>query len=165
VGLEIRRLTTDDDLERFGSIVVDAYMALDGHILEPEYEAEIADVRSRIETNQIFGAFLDGEPVGCVTYVDDHENRHAEDLMADEAGFRMLGVRPDAQGLGVGEAMVQRCLDQAGADGRRGVFIYSGSWMTAAHRLYQKMGFERTEDRDWTIEELGIRLMGFRHPL
>jgi ribosomal protein S18 acetylase RimI-like enzyme len=165
VTLEIRPLTVDDDLELLGQIVVDAYTALDGHVPEPEYEAEIADLRRRIATNQIFGAFLDGRPVGCVTYVHGDEDPHAEDLEPDEASFRMLGVDPAAQSRGVGERLVRACLDRAAAAGKQGVFIYSGSWMTAAHRLYLRMGFERTEGRDWIIDELGIRLIGFRRPL
>jgi ribosomal protein S18 acetylase RimI-like enzyme len=157
----IRPLTAADDLAGFGRIVLASYEGLVGHPADPTYDAEILDVAGRVERAVVLGA-LDGDtPLGCVTYVPDAANPFAEDLADDEASFRMLGVAAAAQGRGVGAALVETCLDAAGAAGRRAVFIHSGSWMTAAHRLYGRLGFRRAPDRDWVVPEVGVSLLGF----
>lgn len=71
------------------------------------------------------------------------------DLRNGEAGIRMLGVDPGAHGRGVGWALVHACVEQARAEGRRGLFLSSTPVMAAAHRLYERAGFVRTPERDW----------------
>lgn len=159
--VEIREVTPVDDVDAFGRIVLEAYVDLPGHPREPDYEAELADVASRVMTNRVFGAFDGDRPLGCVTFVGDASEPHAEDMRPNEASFRMLGVSPAAQGIGVGTALVQRCLLAAEEAGKSAVFIYSGDWMTAAHRMYRRLGFERVPDRDWTLEDLHITLLAF----
>ena len=41
------------------------------------------------------------------------------------------------------------------------MFIYSGSWMGGAHRLYRRLGFVPAPERDWEIPGL-FTLLGFR---
>jgi ribosomal protein S18 acetylase RimI-like enzyme len=163
--LTIRLLTPSDDLDAFGRIVLDAYLALPGHPREAEYEDELLDVAGRLATNPVFGAFDGDEPVGCVTFVPDATSAHAEDLEDDEAAFRMLAVARNAQGRGVGEALVRACLDLARDDGKRAVFIYSGDWMTTAHRLYERLGFVRVPQRDWRLDDPPILLLGLARAL
>jgi ribosomal protein S18 acetylase RimI-like enzyme len=88
----------------------------------------------------------------------------AEHLGDGEASFRMLAVDVTAQGQGVGEALVTACIDRASAGGRA-LFIHSGTWMTAAHRLYGRLGFARVPERDWEIVDGGFTLLAFHRPL
>ena len=161
VELVIRELTLDDDLDGFGRLVVASYQSLPDSPAEPEYYAELADVRTRVERSVVFGAFDNEGALGCVTYVADDTSTYAEKMVAGEASFRMLAVAPAARGRGVGEALVRRCIDEATSAGRTALFIYSGSWMSAAHRLYGRLGFERRADRDWLIDEPPLHLLGF----
>jgi ribosomal protein S18 acetylase RimI-like enzyme len=164
VALTVRCLTLADDLEQFGRIVLSAYHALPGHPGEPDYDEELLDVAARVRRATVLGA-LDGmAPLGSVTYVDGAASPYAEGLEDGEASFRMLAVSPAAQGRGVGEALVRACLDRARGAGRTAVFIYSGSWMTGAHRLYRRLGFVPTPERDWEIPGL-LTLLGFRAAL
>jgi GNAT superfamily N-acetyltransferase len=157
----IRRLTHADDLAAFGRIVLESYLALPDQPEEREYEAALVNVGERVDQAVVFGAFVDGRPVGCVTYVADHTSPYAEGLAGDEVSFRMLGVDPQVQGMGVGELLVRRCLDEAAADGARAVSILSGDWMAAAHRLYGRLGFAREPARDRTVGDPPIRLLAF----
>jgi len=161
VGLVIRELKLDDDLDGIGRLVVASYQSLPDSPAEPEYFAELADVRTRVERSVVFGAFDGDVALGCVTYVADETSTYAEKMLAGEASFRMLAVAPPARGRGVGEALVRRCIDEAGNAGRTALFIYSGSWMSAAHRLYGRLGFRRRAERDWVIDDPPIHLFGF----
>jgi ribosomal protein S18 acetylase RimI-like enzyme len=162
VQLSLRRLTLDDDLDRFGEIVVSSYHALAGHPADTGYDEELADVGARVRDGIVFGAFDSTAPVGCVTYVADASKPHAERLRDGEASFRMLAVSTAAQGHGIGEALVLRCLDEARAAGCSAVFIHTGDWMTTAHRLYRRLGFVHVPERDWQFPDLGITLLGYR---
>jgi ribosomal protein S18 acetylase RimI-like enzyme len=69
-----------------------------------------------------------------------------------EAGFRMLVVDPAARGQGVGEALVGWCAEHARAQGVRVLRLSTQSGMTAAGRLYRRLGFVRTPELGWTPE-------------
>jgi ribosomal protein S18 acetylase RimI-like enzyme len=67
-----------------------------------------------------------------------------------EAEMRMLAVARDARGRGVGEALVRACVDRARAvEGCTSVALSTQRTMVTAHRLYERLGFVRTPDRDW----------------
>jgi ribosomal protein S18 acetylase RimI-like enzyme len=87
--------------------------------------------------------------VGSVALVlkGDFGNVIASD---DEAAFRMLVVDPAVQGRGVGELLVTTCLDRARAAGRRRMVLSTDPRMAAAQRLYQRLGFTRLPERDWS---------------
>jgi ribosomal protein S18 acetylase RimI-like enzyme len=101
-----------------------------------------------------------GAVLGSVTYVPGPDNRLAELARATEAEFRMLGVAPEAQGRGVGDALVRACIDRARAAGRTGIAISTSTRMRAAHRLYERLGFCRAPDRDWSPVP-GVHLLAY----
>lgn len=88
-------------------------------------------------------------PLGCVAFVrpGDAEFEPIRPVAGD-AGFRFLAVAPHAQGRGVGEALVRACIDRARGDGARRMVIHSMAFMTAAHRLYERLGFVHRPDLD-----------------
>ena len=158
--LEVRRLTAADDLDAFGGIVLASYVALPGMPREIDYEDELVDVAARVREDTVFGAFVGGTPAGCVTFVADASSAHAEGLRPGESSFRMLAVDIAMQRRGIGEALTRRCLDEAVGLRSSAVFIHSGSWMHAAHRLYRRLGFEFVPERDWVLDEPPIHLLG-----
>jgi GNAT superfamily N-acetyltransferase len=149
--LEVRQATPADDLQAAGHVVRTAYFALSGYPHDPEYDDMIADVAARVTESVVVVAMLDQQVVGCLTYVPDHHDPHAEFDDVDGASFRYFGVLPDVQGRGVGQAMVEWCVGRARADGRRRVRIHTLESMPAAQRMYLRMGFERDpeNDEDW----------------
>jgi GNAT superfamily N-acetyltransferase len=147
-----------------GAIVLRAYTALPGHVPEADYERELADLAARAAAPEtsVLAAFDDaGAPLGCVTYVASSTSPLAEMLEDDEAGFRMLGVDPDVQRAGAGRALVVACIDRARLDGRSALCLHSTTWMTAAHRLYESLGFRRDPARDW-VPVPHVQLLGYR---
>ncbi len=145
-----------------GRLVVDAYRSLPGYQAEPRYERLLADVDARmVPVGEVLVAELDGELVGCVTYVPDAASPLAESLEPGEAGIRMLGVHGAARGLGVGRLLVEACLERARSRRRDAVFLHSTSYMHGAHRIYARLGFERVPGRDHQPFP-GLQLLAFR---
>lgn len=152
VTLEVRRLAASDDTAAAGGIVQDAYFRLPGYPRDDEYDVLIGDVAGR--ASDVVVAFVDGQLVGCLTYVGDMHSPHAEFEDADAASFRYFGVHPSAQGSGIGEAMVQFCINAARADGRRRIRIHTLESMPGAQRLYLRMGFVRDPENDEVWDDI-----------
>lgn len=165
-----------------GELTVAAYTALPGHVPEPAYDLELADVAARagLPATTVLAAIDPRSPprigrsaprsgeenvlLGGVTYVADGSSPLAEFGAEDAAGFRMLAVAPAARGRGVGAALAAACIERARSEGRAAVLIHSTPWMAAAHRLYGRLGFVRDPTLDWAPVP-GIDLIGFRLPL
>ena len=140
--MEIRPVRPEE-LADVGRITLEAYRALPGYFAEEDYEAELGDPTHRATVAVVLVAVEDDQVLGGVTFVPDADNPMAEHDVADAASMRMLAVSADAQGRGVGQALVEACLDQARAAGASELLLHSTQWMSGAHRLYQRLGFHR----------------------
>jgi len=105
----------------------------------------------------------DREVLGSVT-ISPEGSPWREIGMAGEGEFRMLAVAPEAQGRGVGSALVRFCLDRFREVGCTAVVLSSLAEMHAAHRVYEGLGFERLSERDWEPYP-GILLIAYRKDL
>lgn len=153
-------LAPGDDADALGDIVVRAYRALPGHVVSPDYEAELRAVARRAGEAEVAVAVDDGRLVGCVTFAADADNPWAEHDDPDAACFRMLAVDPAAQRRGAGRALAEWCVRRARERGKHRLLIHSTPWMADAHRLYRSLGFVRRPDLDETPVP-GIDLLGF----
>ena len=153
-----------DEYARLGALTVDAYTKLAGHVPEPDYEEELADVRARAEApaTEVLVAVDDDERVlGGVTYIADDSSPFAEYDLTNAAAIRMLAVDRSVQRSGAGRALVLACIDRARAAGCAHLLLHSTPWMTGAHALYSQLGFERDESLDWDVNP-EVHLLGFR---
>ncbi len=151
--MEIRRIAHDDDLERTGALVQAAYRSLPDYPADDEYDRYIGDVGARLEPDgavDVIVAVLDGRIVGCLTFVPGPGTHHHEFDDPEAASFRYFGVDPAVHGVGVGQAMVQWCIDEARRLGRRRIRIHTIPVMEAAQRMYTRLGFLRTPEHDET---------------
>lgn len=63
----------------------------------------------------------------------------------DTCELRKMYFQPEARGLGLGRAMLYRCLQRARAIGFRYCYLETLVRMTAARRLYEIAGFQRLD--------------------
>ena len=77
------------------------------------------------------------------------------------SGIRLLGVAPDAQGLGVGRALTVACIERAQEEGHTQVILHTTRAMQPAWRLYERLGFMRSPDLDF-LDPRGPEVLGFR---
>lgn len=127
------------------------------------YETSLRDVASRAATATVLVA-VDGERVVGAVTVATRLGPWAEQAVAGEAVVRMLVVAPEGRRAGAGEALMHAALDAARRDGCTLVRLSSQDDMTAAHRLYERLGFTRVPSFDWSPVP-GVELRGFALPL
>ena len=144
----IVRPARSEELPAAGELVATAYLA-DGAVQPGDpYLEDLRDAADRARDSVVLVA-VEGEAlVGTVTWCPAGSS-HREVADDDEGEFRSLGVAPAARGRGVGELLVRTCLRHAVEEGYTAVALSSSVWMTAAHRLYERLGFVRTPERDW----------------
>jgi ribosomal protein S18 acetylase RimI-like enzyme len=140
-----------DEIAAVGALTVDAYQA-DGYLggTEDGYADHLRAAADRARDAELAVAVDErsGSVLGTVTYCRAG-TPWAEVSGDGEAEFRMLAVAPTARGRGVGEALATWCVDRARADGCHAVVLSTLPVMHAAHRIYQRLGFVRTPERDW----------------
>lgn len=144
-----------------GLLTVEAYAA-DGFVTaEDPYAAVLADAAGRDREALVWVA-LDEEDrlIGTVTLVRPG-TAMSEIAGPDEAEIRTLAVAAAARGRGVGAELTRRCVATAGDEGYAAVVLSSATWMAAAHRLYERMGFARVPGRDWSPRP-DVSLLAYR---
>lgn len=145
----MRRARTEDH-ERVGEITTTAYVADDVIAPGASYLGFLGDVASRDRDGEVWVATDgDGRILGGVTFVAPGSPL-CEIAREDEAEMRCLAVDPLARGGGVGEALTQLVIQRAREQGCDALVLCSSTRMTAAHRLYARLGFQRLPERDWS---------------
>lgn len=143
-----------------GEITAEAYLG-DGLLdfgTDDPYLVRLRDVpRRAAEAEVLVAADTRGRVLGGVTYAPPG-NPWADIAAPDEAEFRMLAVSREARGAGAGEALVRACIERARATpGITGLVLSTQPTMRGAHRIYGRLGFLRTPERDWNpIDDLKL---------
>jgi ribosomal protein S18 acetylase RimI-like enzyme len=151
-----------DELAEVGELTVEAY-AVDGFVAaDHDYAHHLRDAATRAREAELYVAVLEAPDrvAGTVTFCPQG-SKWAELAQPGEGEFRMLAVRPEARGRGVGEALVGLCLERSTELGYTAVVLSSMPAQQAAHRVYQRLGFVRTPDLDWSPVE-DVDLLAFR---
>ncbi len=113
------------------------------------YLPVLKDVAARAAAAEVLVAVEGDRLLGGVTFVPAG-GPVADIARPGEAEIRALAVAHEARGRGAGEALVRACLDRARAtEGCTAVVLSSQRAMHTAHRLYERLGFVRTPERDW----------------
>jgi GNAT superfamily N-acetyltransferase len=144
-----------------GELTVSAYAA-DGFVdRDSGYAKELREAAHRAERAELLVAVdrASHELLGTVTFCLAG-SAYAEISRPGEAEFRMLAVPPDSRGRGVGHTLVRWCIDRAREAGCTSLLLSSLDRMDTAHRLYERMGFVRAPQRDWSPGP-GITLLAF----
>ncbi|MFC5212416.1 GNAT family N-acetyltransferase [Streptomyces coerulescens] len=114
-----------------------------------EYLGELRAVAKRAAAAEVLVAVADGRLLGGVTFVPSG-GPMADIARSDEAEIRMLAVDRAGRGRGAGEALVRACVDRArGTEGCVRIVLSTQRTMHGAHRIYERLGFVRTPERDW----------------
>ena len=159
------RLARPEDLAAVGEVTVAAYADFTRGPSDP-YIAHLRDAAARAEQAELWLAEDEGEDggvlLGTVT-VCPPGSAWREISRPGEGEFRMLAVASPARGRGVGEALARFAIERFAAQGVHAIVLSSLSTMHAAHRLYERLGFHRDAERDWSPVP-GVELLAYVLP-
>jgi putative acetyltransferase len=134
----IRPARDDDAQDLFGLLAL-CFADYPGCYVDPH--ADLTDLRAPgVAFTERGGAFFvvedeRGRVCGCIA-IDSPQPGFAE--------LHRLYVRPDRRRGGIGGMLVARAEDHARRLGTTQVFFWSDTRFTTAHRLYERLGYERT---------------------
>ncbi|MEU3296435.1 GNAT family N-acetyltransferase [Streptomyces longwoodensis] len=149
------RVARSEEYAALGELTARAY--LDDGLLDfgedDEYLPVLKDVARRAAA-EVLVAVGGDRLLGGVAFVAG-PGPAADIARPGEAEIRALAVVREARGRGVGEALVRACVDRARATpGCVRLVLSSQRSMHSAHRLYERLGFERTPDRENPVPHL-----------
>src|SRR2546428_2239421 len=108
------------------------------------YRHNIADVWSRAPISSTIVAERDGKLLGSVNYYAPGQTDSRDEPWPDGwASIRLLGVSPEARGLGIGRALMDECLRRGRADGGGGMGLPTEALMGCARRVSLARGIKR----------------------
>jgi len=148
-----------EDLDAVSALLIDAYaqfMPPPREITAEEsagwdgYRRNIADVWSRVPVSSTIVAERDGKLLGSVNYYAPGQADSVDGAWPDGwASIRLLGVSPQARGLGIGRALMEECLRRARADGATTMGLHTTRLMDVARAMYLRLGFRRVPEYDF----------------
>ncbi|WP_042365123.1 GNAT family N-acetyltransferase [Streptacidiphilus neutrinimicus] len=149
----IVRPALPSEYDAAGHLVAEAFIT-DGHIpRDADYAKLLRDPRDRAEKAELLVAVEEdtGVVLGSVTFAPPG-SPYADLAEGREGEFRMLAVAPEpsARGRGVGELMVRAVIARAVELELPRIVMSSQQGMAHAHRIYERLGFVRTPERDWS---------------
>ena len=158
--MRIRR-ARPEDLAAIGDVTVAAYAEF-AHDDTEDYVHHLRDAAGRDREAELWVATPDDsdEVLGTVT-ITPAGSPWREVARDGEGEFRMLAVAPAARGTGVGGALVGLVVDRFAREGASAIVMSTLPRMRAAHRLYERAGFVREPERDWSPVP-GVDLIAFR---
>jgi ribosomal protein S18 acetylase RimI-like enzyme len=166
--VEIREATSEEHAEA-GRVTADAYREFvrPGDEDWARYLLRIANVADRADRTTILVAVEDGLVLGSLTLeldarVRDEGGEEQRPLDPEEAHIRMLGVEPAARARGVARALWAEWVAGARAAGKSFVTLHTTQRMKAAQAMYERLGYERTED---IVFPDGFVLLGYTKQL
>lgn len=74
--------------------------------------------------------------------------------------IRYLAVDDNFRGFGIGQALVQACINHAKKDKKEKIFLHTLDSMKEATKIYEKEGFHRFKDIDF--RNYGFEVKGFK---
>lgn len=99
----------------------------------------------------IFSAVKDNKVYGVVALM-----RIEDDLFE----LTKMAVSPEARGQGIGQQLMQYCIDFAKSQSWRALLLYSNRKLENAIHIYRKYGFEEIEqEKDVPYERSNIKML------
>ena len=135
------------DCNAIDQLTARAY-APSGFAADDPYFIEILNAAQRAQQALVLVARQNSVPVGTLTCALPGSSWQ-EIAGADEAELRILAVEPAQQRQGIGSALVRASIEHARRAGCTALVLSSAAWMHAGHRLYERLGFHHTPERDW----------------
>ncbi|KQY84123.1 hypothetical protein ASD24_10065 [Paenibacillus sp. Root52] len=156
----IREATTED-LHLLEAVLLDAYSQYEQelpHDVWIAYKASIVEAIEQSSTVAKLVAELDGEVVGSVfVYASSDTAYGRPELGIHSPVIRLLGVTSKARGRGVATGLIRASAQFARERGANTLHLHTSDMMGEAIRLYERLGFERAYDKEFTTGQTLVK--------
>ena len=165
----IVREANSKEFHEIGRLMVKVYSQLEGFPKQneqPDYYKMLANIGSFTEkpgASLLIAISPKKKICGGVVYFGDmkfYGSGGTASLEENASGFRLLAVDPTVQGKGIGKLLINACFQKARNENQKQMVIHSTQAMQVAWKMYEKLGFERSEDLDFMQGKLPV--FGFR---
>jgi len=147
------RRARPEDLAEAGEVTVAAYAE---HTAGDQdgYSDLLRDAARRDREAEVWVATPDDseEILGTVT-ITPAGSPWREISREGEGEFRMLAVAPTSRGAGIGAGLLDLVIEHFRVEGATRVVMSTLPRMQAAQRIYERAGFVRMPERDWSPAE------------
>jgi ribosomal protein S18 acetylase RimI-like enzyme len=163
------RNANPSEFSEIGKLMVNVYSQLDGFPKEAEQPnyykmlATVGELTNKPETKLLVAVSPANKIAGAVVYFGDMKYYGSGGMAIQEknsAGFRLLAVSNEARGKGIGKLLTQECIRKAKEKSLSQMIIHTTKAMQTAWKMYESIGFKRSEDLDFVQGELAV--YGFR---
>lgn len=157
------------EFESLGRLMTDVYSKLEGFPTpteQPHYYEMLANIGRLSEKPgaRVLVAVRPGdELLGGIVYFSDmaqYGSGGVATSIKDASGIRLLGVAPNYRNLGAGKALARACLELARQAGHSQIILHTTQAMRVAWGLYERLGFVRSNDLDFSQQ--GLPVFGFK---
>ena len=149
--------------------MVQVYSQLEGFpnkAQQPDYYKMLANIGAftKQPNTELLTAVSTKEQIGgAIVYFSDMKFYGSGGTATKEqnaSGFRLLAVNPSTRGQGIGKLLTNDCIQKARNNKHKQVIIHTTKSMQVAWKMYENIGFKRSEDLDFMQGELSV--FGFR---
>lgn len=136
--IEVRR-ALPSEADAISRVLHEAFVEFESSYIHEAYAATTPgteQVANRFAEGPLWVAVQDGTIVGTVSAVPK----------GDALYVRSMAVLSDARGLGIGVLLLAEVESYALAHGHKTLFLSTTPFLTGAIRLYERAGFQRTDD-------------------
>jgi GNAT superfamily N-acetyltransferase len=160
-----------EEFPAIGELMVQVYSQLEGFPKQsdqPNYYKMLANVGSLTTTpgtELLVAVSAEGKIAGAVVFFADMKHYGSGGMATHErnaSGFRLLAVDTTERGKGVGKILTTACIAKARENKSLQLIIHTTVAMQTAWKMYEQLGFKRSEDLDFrqgTLSVFGFRLM------
>jgi len=158
-----------EEFAEIGKLMVQVYSQLEGFPKEneqPDYYkmlANIGELTNKPETELLVAVSAQNKIAGGVVYFSDmkyYGSGGTATLEKNASGFRLLAVDPSIRGQGIGKILTHECIKKAKDRKLDQMVIHTTMAMQTAWKMYENIGFKRSEDLDFMQGQLPV--FGFR---
>jgi len=151
MGLELHVATSAEQIEQVRDLFLEYQRAIGVDLCFQGFERELATLPGDYAAprGRLYLATVDAAPAGCVAL---------RALSATDCELKRLYVRPAFRASGLGVVLARHAIEAARQWGYRRVVLDTLPSMTAAQRLYEKLGFRDTAPYVHNPEP-GVRFM------
>jgi ribosomal protein S18 acetylase RimI-like enzyme len=154
------REASRDELQEIESLVKGAYREFQPLMPAAAWRRWMDNIGEAMHAPQGLVLVLEhqGRIEAAVKLYPDASQAHPGPWPAGAGSIRMLAVRPGSRSQGYGRRLTQACLDRARELKIHTIFLYTGTFMTTARHLYEKLGFQRAPEFDRAPGPIAYRL-------